>query len=133
MPDIWTPLDLVARSRLDAEQRTVYVALLDHWGRASAINQECLADATGLNPRLVRDVITSLIVAHGVPIGSSSAPPHGYFIIATPEEAADAYRMLRGHGLSILQRMAAIGRIAADADRRRIQIDLPFTQETLRG
>lgn len=130
---IWEP-DLTTESGMDADERAVFRALYPaHVGRAKAIDRDALAAEVRIPDRRLRTVLDILIEAHRIPIGSSTRPPYGYFIIDTPEEAAEVYRMLRAYGLSALARMAAVSRIVADTDRRRIQCELPLKAEVFRA
>jgi len=130
---LWTP-DITTEAAMAADQRVVFHALwAAHIGRAQAISQGALAEATGIAERELRDILASIIIAHRVPIGSATSPPPGYYVIATTDEAAETYRMLRGYGISILTRAAVIRRVVSAIDLRRIQTEIPFPYDTVRG
>lgn len=69
--------------------------ILSHQGRASAIRGTEIASPLGQkDDRLVRLVIRDLI-AEGYPIASSVQKPYGYFLVNSPEEAAEYQRNLK--------------------------------------
>ena len=75
-----------------------------HRGRDEAITQASLAVALGIPARRLRSIIKTLIESHRLPIGSTPHSPAGYFVVETPEEAAEvAARLYRG-ALSLLYR-----------------------------
>jgi hypothetical protein len=77
-------------------------------GRGRAVPVNVIALLTNLPERRVRRIVRGLIDEHGVCIGSSTAPPAGYFLINNPEEIEAAYRRLRHRGISILARAARL-------------------------
>ncbi len=127
---VWQPADNT-EAGMDRSKRAVYAALWpDHVGRSRAVARDVLQRSTNVADREMRDVIVSLIEQHGVPIGTSLGTPHGYYVIRTREEAADAYSLHRRYGLASLRRASAISKLVDDADRRRIQMELPLETNT---
>jgi hypothetical protein len=130
---VWSP-DLTTEAGMDDEARSVFRALYpSHQGRAHAASRDDLAGETRLDDRRLRDTIGILVERHGIPIYSAVRPPYGYYIAATEEEIADAYRTLRSYALSILRRMGRLGRIVPERRRREIQCEINFPGEIFRA
>ncbi len=106
LPELFVPPD----------HRRVLRALEGRRGRANVISQSGLAQATGLGQRRVRRIIYELIVDLGQQICSTygGAGQAGYFLPATPAEAAQAAQALREHALAMLRRASVLERRRLD-------------------
>jgi hypothetical protein len=82
-------------------------------GRANAISMRALSSRSGVPPRKVQEAVVGLI-ARGVPIGSVTRAPAGFFICETEEDVAVAARHLRSKAMAVLVRLRAF-RFAAEA------------------
>lgn len=97
--------DYVPPQELPADHHAVYSIIERRRGKASGILQVDLANATGFNPRVVRQLVKELIEYYGKPIGSGST---GFFIPVTDAEVRHIRRDLAARAKSIFQRLAAL-------------------------
>lgn len=104
-------LDLFDHIGLSAEEFEIKRILRRHQGKAQAIRVDVLAAIVRMPNVKVREIVRALIVDHMLPIGSSVAPPAGYYWMTDPEEIEENYRKLRHRGIAILQRAACLRRI----------------------
>lgn len=77
------------------------LACLGH-GRESAVSSTEIERVTGLSERKIQQVIRSLRMKHGYPIGAAVESPMGYYIAVKQEELADMARALRSRALKVL-------------------------------
>lgn len=94
--------------QLSPEEALVWDVLQEHVGKANAITNRRLAEATQLDERLVRWCLKNLTEEHGKPIGSLSG--RGVFVIGDKQERQEVLAFYRGHSLSLLRRMAILQR-----------------------
>ena len=87
-------------SPLSTDEAAV-LALLGH-GRGAAVSSTEIVKRTGLSERKVQQVIRSLRMKHGYPIGAAVEEPFGYYIADKQEELADMARALRSRALKVL-------------------------------
>lgn len=93
-------------NRLTPDESLVWDTLsTSHRGRDEAITQASLAVALGIPARRLRRIIKTLIQTHRMPIGSTPHSPAGYFVVNTPEEAAEVAARFYHGALSLLHRM----------------------------
>ena len=71
-------------------------------GYEKAVSRPYLVSVTGLSDRKIRKIIADL-VAMGLPVGSSTANPGGYYKIAT-EKDLEMARHMKGRAFQLLQR-----------------------------
>ena len=71
-------------------------------GRDAACSSTEITRRTGLSERKVQQVIRSLRMRHGYPIGAAVDEPFGYYIADKQEELADMARALRSRALKVL-------------------------------
>lgn len=97
------------------EERIVFNEISNHRGRDFAISVPILTKRVNIrlgNDSLaevqVRKIVRALIVQHGIPIGSATRSPVGYYIIVDGEEIKDVVKSLRQRGLKILKRASKI-------------------------
>lgn len=83
----------------------VYRCIEQRRGRAAGILQAELAQLTGFNTRVVRQIIKELIEDYGVLVGSGST---GFYIPVCENEVQHIVRDLCSRAMSILGRMCAI-------------------------
>ena len=84
-------------------------------GHRQAISNARLAKLAGLSERDAREIIYSLIVKRGLPIGSSTEPKGGgYFMIHDEEDMKIATHHLLPRAKSILLRGRVLEKIARD-------------------
>jgi hypothetical protein len=69
----------------DAEVRLVAAVMSDYVGEENAVRLERLAARVGLGERQVRDILETLVVTYGWPIGAHAGKA-GRWIIANEEE-----------------------------------------------
>jgi hypothetical protein len=69
----------------DAEVRLVAAVMSDYVGEENAVRLERLAARVGLGERQVRDILETLVVSYGWPIGAHAGRA-GRWIIANEEE-----------------------------------------------
>lgn len=79
----------------------VVLSLLRH-GREAAVSSTEIMRRTGLSERKIQQVIRSLRMRHGYPIGAAVESPMGYYIAVKQEELADMARALRSRALKVL-------------------------------
>jgi len=91
------------------------LALLGH-GRGAAVSSTEIVKRTGLSERKVQQVIRSLRMKHGYPIGAAVEEPFGYYIADKQEELADMARALRSRALKVLA-------VAARFSRRSLRME----------
>lgn len=95
-------------------------------GHNKAVGRRRLAEITKLNDRTLREVIYSLVVVHGVPIGSSTGPDGGgYFLIQDQEDLDVATRHLNPRAKAIFRRAQALEKIARDRFDQQIKLVVP--------
>ena len=94
-------------------------------GHKKAVGRRRLAEVTGLNDRTLREVIYSLVVVHGLPVGSSTGPDGGgYFLIQGQEDLEVATRHLKPRALAIFRRARALEEIAREKFGRQLKLVL---------
>lgn len=71
-------------------------------GRQAAVSSTIIEARTGLSERKIQQVIRSLRMRHGYPIGAAVESPMGYYIAVRQEELADMARALRSRALKVL-------------------------------
>ena len=113
---------------LTEEEWAVWSVLRSHRGQGGAIKKVQLARLCGLPEREMRNVIKDLIQTHHLPIGSTSKPPYGYFIIETPDEAAEVCEREYRRALSVLYKIKCLRNISARELAGQIKIDLEVSQ-----
>jgi len=101
-------------SPLSTDEAAV-LALLGH-GRGAAVSSTEIVKRTGLSERKVQQVIRSLRMKHGYPIGAAVEEPFGYYIADKQEELADMARALRSRALKVLA-------VAARFSRRSLKME----------
>ncbi|HPV30983.1 MAG TPA: hypothetical protein PLT30_16070 [Deltaproteobacteria bacterium] len=101
-------------SPLSTDEAAV-LALLGH-GRGAAVSSTEIVKRTGLSERKVQQVIRSLRMKHGYPIGAAVEEPFGYYIADKQEELADMARALRSRALKVLA-------VAARFSRRSLRME----------
>ena len=78
-------------------------------GHEQAASRASLAKLTGLPEREVREIISGLVVRHGLPIGSCTEPTvGGYFIIQDEADLEVATRHLLPRAKAIIRRTRAL-------------------------
>lgn len=96
------------------------------FGHEKAIGRRRLAEVTRLNDRTLRDIIYSLVVKQGFPIGSSTGPDGGgYFLIQNQEDLEVATRHLKPRAKAIFRRAQALEKIAKDQFDQQIKLFCP--------
>jgi hypothetical protein len=83
-----------------------------------------VASRTGLERRVVEHIVKHLIEEHGLPIGSATGDPHGYFWITTAEEQASSERQLENRIKSIARRLARLRKNTPHAILLQLSLDL---------
>ncbi|MDA8235941.1 hypothetical protein [Desulfotomaculum nigrificans] len=84
-------------------------------GHRQAITKVQLAKLSGLSEREAREIIYSLVVKHGLPIGSCTEPTGGgYFVIQDEADLAVATRHLLPRAKAIIRRTRALEKIAQE-------------------
>jgi len=103
------------KERFSREERIVFDEIDNHQGRESAISVPILTrcvqirlNGDYISEVKVRKIVRALIVKHGMPIGSATRFPSGYYIITDAEELKEVVRSLRSRGLNILKRASKI-------------------------
>lgn len=82
-------------------------------GHQKPITLKKLSCLAHMNQREVREIIYTLVVERGLPVGSSTEPnAGGYFIIEDPEDLEVATRHLKPRAKKIFKRARALERIA---------------------
>jgi len=91
-------------------------------GHRKAAGRHRLAEVTGLGDRALREVIYSLVVVHGLPVGSSTGPEGGgYFLIQDQEDLEVATRHLKPKASAIFRRARALERIGREKFDRQLK------------
>jgi len=78
-------------------------------GASRARTIASLSQASGLNERKIKEVVSSLVIDYGLPIAGSRVPPYGYYLAITAEEIEDAIHTLAGELRTIGRRVRALG------------------------
>lgn len=91
----------------ESDCRNVLWDLGRHRGRERAISMTSLAHLNYMTTRKLRKIIGKLIEL-GIPIGSASDFPSGYWLLNTAEEYEDADRSLRSRIISLAKRRRAL-------------------------
>jgi len=97
------------KEHFNREERVVFNEISNHRGREFAISVPTLTRCVHI--RLgesiaeikVRKIVRELRVNHGIPIGSVTDYPPGYYIITDKNELKKAVKSQRKRGLSILK------------------------------
>lgn len=98
---------------LTPREQTVLASI--PFGHKQAIGRRRLSEVTHINDRTLREVIYSLVVVHGFPLGSSTGPDGGgYFHIQDKEDLEVATRHLKPRAKAIYRRAQALEKIARD-------------------
>jgi hypothetical protein len=79
----------------------------NHRGHEQAITEKLLAQAHGLNPRVLQEILEHLIVRQERPIASSCRPPMGVFVAQTAEEKAQYALQLENRIIGLARRRRA--------------------------
>lgn len=75
------------------------------YGSGNPITVSEITRLIGMSDVMVRHIVSSLIVSHGIPIGTSNLPGNsGYFIITNEEERVRTIRNLRSRAKKISER-----------------------------
>lgn len=119
-----TTLDFMVGHDWSVAEVMVWGALRGHEGAARAIKADDLAELAGMNVRNVQRAIHSLIHERGKAIGSSMAPPFGYYVAVTHEERVEVARLHRDRGIAMLTTAAKILGIDRAAYVRRVQTEI---------
>lgn len=108
---------------LSPRERAVLDRIPD--GYKEAVRRRRLAEISGLDNRTLREVIYSLIVVHGLPVGSSTGPDGGgYFLIQNQEDLEMATRHLKPRAKAIFRRARALEQITREKFDRQIKLVL---------
>jgi hypothetical protein len=99
---------MVIDGTLSTNERRIMDALLLHKGVSQAIKMRDLEALTGLRSRRIRITIQRLKTERGMPIGSISRPPYGYFMCVTDTDAESAYRELICRAVELLRDARAL-------------------------
>lgn len=92
-------------------------------GHRNAIGKRELALLAGMSEREVREIIYSLVVNRGVPVGSCTEPHNGgYFLIQDEEDLEVATRHLKPRAAAIFRRARALEKIAGDRFGRQLRL-----------
>ncbi|WP_035106737.1 hypothetical protein [Desulfovirgula thermocuniculi] len=92
-------------------------------GHKRAIHKRKLAELAGMSEREVREIIYSLVVNRGVPVGSCTEPHSGgYFLIQDEEDLEVATRHLKPRAAAIFRRARALEKIAGDRFGRQLRL-----------
>lgn len=95
------------------------------FGHTKAVGRRRLAEVTNLNDRVLREIIYSLVVEHGQPIGSSTGPEGGgYFLIQDQEDLDVATRHLKPRAIAIFRRAQALENIAENNFSQQLKLVL---------
>jgi len=96
---------------MNREEQIVFNEIDNHRGREKAISVPMLTRRVNIHfngdpitELKVRKIVRGLRVDHGMPIGSATDYPPGYYIITDKEELKKAVKTQRKRGLSILKR-----------------------------
>jgi hypothetical protein len=92
------------------KQHEQLLGYLKHRPKRNAILNNALVSCTGLQERTIRRLVRELILVHRCPIGSSTQ--EGYYWISDPAEVQENYDRLRKRAIKILERAAAMKKIA---------------------
>lgn len=83
-------------------------ALANHMGRSSPIPRRELVKATGIEDRLLRELIVDIIEEDQIPIVSAIEQPSGVFLATTKEEVDYGINILTSYAVSLRRRIAAL-------------------------
>lgn len=103
--EVFRPADV-----LSAEEEAILAILGPRRGREAAISVDRLALVTGIERRRVEQVVKQLVEEHQVPIGTSTRPPYGYYIIERDEERREVRDSLIRRAASVFRRARAYDR-----------------------
>ena len=116
---------LYSRTPLTPVERAVWNHLSTHArGRKSAVKKKRLVRVIGVHERAIREAVKSLIEHHALPICSSPTHPAGYYVPVTPDEIAEACKVLHGGALSLLYREKCLKGVSSSMLSRQVEIDL---------
>jgi hypothetical protein len=99
--DVTTPTAERARAA------KVLGVIRQHVGRASAVSMYEISQRTAVSPRDVQAIVKFLVEERGVPIGSATSEPFGYYVIRSEDELQDNYRHFVRRGVSNLRHASA--------------------------
>jgi hypothetical protein len=102
-----TQPDLFSAPVLSDDQSAVYRCIESRKGKAQAVSAAEIVRHTGIADRRARALVKELVEDHGLPIVSC---PSGFFVPATEEEIAAAYRQSVSWALSLLHRASCLKR-----------------------
>ena len=119
-----TQLNIFDELSMDSDSQFVFSLIQRRRGRGHAISVADISDATGIPPRVVRDIVKHLIERHAIRIGSALGNPPGYYMIETMEEAEQNEKTLRQLGISILTRAAVLKKLTVAEYMKEIQGEL---------
>jgi len=85
---------------LSQDEAAVLACLRD--GREAAVSSTEITGRTGLSERKIQQVIRSLRMQHGYPIGAAVDEPMGYYIAVNQDELVAIARSLRSRALKVL-------------------------------
>lgn len=96
--------------RMSPREAAAWGVLQTRRGKASALSVPALAVHVGVPERDLQEIVRSLIVRFGKPIGSTSGSPHGYYLCVDEADLLDNHRQCRKRGLLMLLRANAYRR-----------------------
>ncbi|MEM7416815.1 MAG: hypothetical protein AAF389_15015 [Gemmatimonadota bacterium] len=111
-------------SKLDKDERAVASLLTTRRGSSRAMKVPAIAKAVGLPTRQVQHIVRSLIVDHGIPIGTSMREPYGNYLAVTSEERSAIAKLHRARAEAEMERARVFERIDREEHTRRHQTEL---------
>jgi len=119
------------KERFSREEQIVFDEIDNHRGRDFAISvpilTRCVQIRLGesISEVKIREIVRTLIVEHGMPIGSATNHPPGYYIITDAKELKEAIRSLKGR----IYKLSIRAKRLEDYDRRnfvgQLELELP--------
>lgn len=86
-------------------QRRVAGLIWRHKGHRNPISIAEISQVTGLSDRLVKSVVESLVMLHGMKIGARRENPRGYFVIETIEDQEIGVKPYKRQALRMIERV----------------------------
>jgi len=83
--------------------------LANHLGRSNPISRKELVQKTGIEDRLLRELIVEIIEKEQVPIVSAIEQPSGVFLATTKEEVDYGINILASYLVSLRRRIKGLG------------------------
>ena len=118
---------MARKSRADLEIELLGI-LKERTGPEQAITAAHLAQMTGAGSRIIRKVISHLVIETKIPIASSVHWPYGFYLITNAEQAEATLRQYWSRVREVARRARALEQVVHERFGVKLQGEFPFDE-----